>query len=235
LIETENHLNYNYTPCVIECEELRVVENKYGRAYISPTGKPLPSVTTVTGFEGKDGFDIWKRKNPQEMQRVCDRGNTIHSMMEHLLKNEEVVLCEQEDVNALYRNLRDHVETKIDNVYALEKHMWSDRIGLAGRVDCICDYDGKLSVVDFKGSTREKYESGIKGYFMQATAYALMFQELTGRKVEQIVILVSCETGTLQEFIKKPIEYVPGLLRAIHLYNQWQELQPTTSLVSLDQ
>lgn len=106
--------------------------------------------------------------------------------------------------------------------------MWSESIGLAGRADCICDYDGKLSVVDFKGSTREKTESGIKNYFQQATAYSLIFQEITGRKVEQIVIVVGTEEGILQEFVKKPIDYVNGLLRAIQLYNQWYQLNPIT-------
>lgn len=219
---------YNYQPVQLDLPELRVLESKHGRVYITPSGKHLPSVTTVTGFEGKDGIEIWRRANPREAQRVCDRGNTIHSMMEHLLKNEGVVLCEHSDVNELYEMLKSHVETKIDNVYALEQHMWSESVGLAGRVDCICDYDGKLSVVDFKGSTREKHTSGIKNYFQQATAYSLMFQELTGRKVEQIVILVACETGVLQEFVKKPVEYVPGLLSSLQLYNQWYQLNPIT-------
>jgi len=219
---------YNYQPIQLNLPELTVHETKNGRVYITPSGKHLPSVTTVTGFEGKDGIEIWKRSNPREAQRVIDRGNLIHSMMEHLLKNEDVALCEHSAVNELYEMLKSHVESKIDNVYALEQHMWSESVGLAGRVDCICDYDGKLSVVDFKGSTREKYESGIKNYFQQATAYSLMFQELTGRKIEQVVILVACETGTLQEFIKKPTEAVPGLLRAIQLYNQWYQLNPVT-------
>jgi genome maintenance exonuclease 1 len=110
--------------------------------------------------------------------------------------------------------------------------MWSESIGLAGRVDCICDYDGKLSVVDFKGSNKEKAESGIKNYFQQATAYALMYQEITGRKVEQIVILVANETGVLQEFKRKPIDYVDGLLRAFQLYKQWHEIKPPSTLFS---
>ena len=106
--------------------------------------------------------------------------------MEKLLKNEEVDLTENIEIDSLFNIMSNHVSTKIDNVYALEQQMWSENIGLAGRADCICDYDGKLSVVDFKGSTREKTESGIKNYFQQATAYALMYQEITGKPVEQI-------------------------------------------------
>jgi len=190
----------------------------------------LPSVTTVTGFEGKDGFDIWRRKNPAESIRVIERGNKIHSMMETLLKNEEVLLTENIEIDSLFYTLKNHVEAHIDNVYALETQIWSESIGLAGRVDCICDYDGKLSVVDFKGSNREKTESGIKNYFQQATAYALMYQDITGIKVDQIVILVASETGVLQEFKKKPIDYVDGLLRAIQLYRQWYDMKSVPTL-----
>lgn len=223
---------YNYIPIQLNLPALQVVEGEEGRTYLTPSGRKLPSVTTVTGFEGKDGFDIWRRKNPREAQRVVDRGNKIHSMMEHLLKNEEVELTEDIQIDSLFTMLKNHCENHIDNVHALETQMWSESIGLAGRADCICDYDGKLSVVDFKGSNKEKTESGIKNYFQQATAYALMYQEITGKKVEQIVVLAACETGVLQEFKKKPIDYVDGLLNAIKLYNQWYDLKPTTTLFS---
>ncbi len=223
---------YNYIPAQLDLESLVAVQGEEGRTYQTPSGIKLPSVTTVTGFEGKEGFDIWRRKNPAESVRVVDRGNKIHSMMEHLLKNEEVELTENVEIDSLFHMLKNHVEDHIDNVYALETQMWSESIGLAGRVDCICDYDGKLSVVDFKGSNKEKAESGIKNYFQQATAYALMYQEITGRKVEQIVILVANETGVLQEFKRKPIDYVDGLLRAIQLYKQWHEIKPPSTLFS---
>jgi genome maintenance exonuclease 1 len=220
---------YNYIPVDLNLPPLSLVEGEEGRTYLTPSGKRLPSVTTVTGFEGKEGFDIWRRKNPRESIRVLDRGNKLHSMMEHLLKNEDVELTEDMEINSLFTMTKNHVEHCIDNVYALEKQMWSETIGLAGRADCICDYNGKLSIVDFKGSNKEKTESGIKNYFQQATAYALMYHEISGNKVEQIVVLAACETGVLQEFIKKPIDYVDGLLKSIQLYKQWYELKPSTT------
>ena len=130
---------YNYIPTELNLPPLIQVEGEEGRTYLTPSGMKLPSVTTVTGFEGKDGFDIWRRKNPAEAVRVIDRGNKIHSMMEHLLKNEEVELTENVEIDSLFGMLRNHVEDQIDNVYALEKQMWSEKIGLAGRVDCISD------------------------------------------------------------------------------------------------
>lgn len=217
---------YNYIPVDLGLPPLSVVEGEEGRTYLTPSGKKLPSVTTVTGFEGRDGIEIWRRKNPREAQRTCDRGNKLHSMMEKYLKNEEVELTENVEIDSLFSIMSHHVSNFIDNVYALEQQMWSESIGLAGRADCICDYDGKLSVVDFKGSTREKTESGIKNYFQQATAYALMYQEITGKKVDQIVVVVASETGTLQEFRKKPIDYVDGLMKSIKMYEQWTQLNP---------
>jgi len=217
---------YNYIPVDLGLPPLSVVEGEEGRTYLTPSGRKLPSVTTVTGFEGRDGIEIWRRKNPREAQRTCDRGNKLHSMMEQYLKNEEVELTENVQIDSLFSIMSHHVSNFIDNVYALEQQMWSESIGLAGRADCICDYDGKLSVVDFKGSTREKTESGIKNYFQQATAYALMYQEITGKKVDQIVVVVASETGTLQEFRKKPIDYVDGLMKSIKMYEQWTQLNP---------
>lgn len=222
---------YNYTPWNFNLPALQTVEGEEGRTYLTPSGKRLPSVTTVTGFEGREGIEIWRRKNPREAQRTCDRGNKLHSMMESYLKNEEVELTENIEIDSLFSIMSNHVSNFIDNVYALETQIWSEKIGLAGRMDCLCDYDGKLSIVDFKGSTKEKTPSSIKNYFQQATAYALMVQEVTGKPVEQIVIVVATETGILQEFRKKPIDYVDGLLKAIKLYNQWQTLQmPTLDL-----
>ena len=209
---------YNYIPTQLDLEPLVAVQGEEGRTYQTPSGIKLPSVTTVTGFEGKEGFDIWRRKNPAESVRVVDRGNKIHSMMEHLLKNEEVELTENVEIDSLFHMLKNHVEDRIDNVYALETQMWSESIGLAGRVDCICDYDGKLSVVDFKGSNKEKAESGIKNYFQQATAYALMYQERTGIIIDNFVILIACEDGLRQVFQDNPLKYVKKLREAIIKY-----------------
>jgi hypothetical protein len=219
---------HKYTPWNFNLPPLQTVEGEEGRTYVTPSGKKLPSVTTVTGFEGRDGIEIWRRKNPREAVRTCDRGNKLHSMMEQYLKDEEVDLTENIEIDSLFDIMSCHVSNFIGNVYALEQQIWSEKIGLAGRMDCLCDYDGKLSIVDFKGSTKEKTESSIKNYFQQATAYSLMVQEVTGKKVEQIVIVIASETGTLQEFRKKPIDYVNGLLESIRLYKQWYDLKPTT-------
>jgi genome maintenance exonuclease 1 len=88
----------------------------------------------------------------------------------------------------------------IDNITAIETPLWSKILGLAGRTDCIAEYNGKLSIIDFKASTKEKRKQDIENYFLQATAYALMYQERTGVIIENFVILIACEDGLFQVF-----------------------------------
>ena len=103
----------------------------------------------------------------------------------------------------------------IDNIYEIESSLWSGSMGIAGRVDCIAEFDGVLSIIDFKGSTRKKSPEHIQEYFMQATAYAIAFQERTGIEINNFVILISCEDGHVQVFQDKPKNYIKQLSKAI--------------------
>ena len=114
--------------------------------------------------------------------------------------------------------LQSHVHEHMGKVYGLEVPLWSVLLELAGRTDCVGEYKGKLSVVDFKASTRAKRADDIENYFMQATAYAIMWHERTGQPVEQIVILIASEDGITQEMIRRPQDFVPQLKRAIEIY-----------------
>jgi ATP-dependent exoDNAse (exonuclease V) beta subunit len=107
---------------------------------------------------------------------------------------------------------------KIDNIHAQEVALFSDTLKLAGRVDCVGEYNGKLSIIDFKGSTRSKNREDIQNYFQQATAYAIMWQEMTGVVIENFAILVSCEDGEVQVFEGHPLQHVRALKEAIDYY-----------------
>ena len=108
---------------------------------------------------------------------------------------------------------------KIDNIHLLEATLWSDTLKLAGRVDCIAEYEGVLSVVDFKSASKEKPANDIKEYFMQATAYAIMYQERYGKKIDNIVILMSSEDGMVNVYQRNPMDYVKDLFDTIKEYN----------------
>jgi hypothetical protein len=202
--------------------------SELGRSYSTPDGV-FPSVTTVVGFEKQQFFAEWRKKNPQESSRVTKRGTEFHSLIESYLKNEEI------DFDSIMPNMVDIFCTiqpslhKIDNIRMIEAPLWSSLLGLAGRTDCIADYEGKLSIIDFKASTKQKRKSDIENYFMQATAYSMMLQERTGIKVDQFVILVACEDGTNQVFIDKPINYVKPLKEIIDRYKEFKNAQRENS------
>jgi genome maintenance exonuclease 1 len=210
-------------------DEAKSVEENGKRFYLTPDGKRYPSVTTVVGFEKNKFFAEWRKKNPKESQRVTARGTALHSLVERYMEGKGVDATTtdsnglvDENLSAtvldLFEQMRPYIDRRIDNVVAQETPLWSDLLELAGRVDLISDYDGKLSIVDFKGSTKAKKPEDIENYFLQATAYAIMWQERTGTPVKQIVILISTEEGIVQEFIEDPKDWVPKLREAINLW-----------------
>tara|TARA_R100000008_G_C3579589_1_gene167538 strand:+ start:80 stop:781 length:702 start_codon:yes stop_codon:yes gene_type:complete len=196
-------------------------DTETGRYYILDNGKRLPSVTTVTGFKKNAFFAKWREKNPKEAKRVQRRGNKLHSIIEDYISNKEITLSDIPPLECdLFLGMKDDLD-KIDNVRAVEMSLASEKIGLAGRVDCIAEYDGKLSIIDFKGSTRKKSKKNIENYFLQATAYSLMWQEMTNEKIDQVAIIIGCETGDYQVFTETPVNWVRSLYREIQDYKEY--------------
>ena len=204
----------------VQLQEFNSVTDPSGtRFYDSPGGK-FPSVTTVTGWEKRAFFAEWRKNNPKESKRVLSRGNNLHQLIEDYLSNKDINLMSTSPVVAsLFVQMKDTLD-KIDNIYALEMPLWSDTLALAGRVDCVAEYNGKLSVIDFKGSTRQKREKDIENYFLQGTAYAIMWHERTGMPIHEFNIMVASENGTPCEvFTGDPVKYVPKLYRTIKNYH----------------
>jgi genome maintenance exonuclease 1 len=197
--------------------EIPAIMENNSRYYISPEGK-YPSVTTVTGWKKSQFFKQWRKNNPRESRRVLKRGNDLHEAIEQFLLEKDNFLENKENIKDLFFQIKDYLVNHIDIIHALEVPLWSSLLKLAGRVDCVANYKGKLSIIDFKGSTNPKKESEIENYFLQATAYAIMWQERTGIPIEQIVILISSEEGIVQEFIKEPQNYVKALKGTIEEY-----------------
>lgn len=202
-----------------------------GRFYESPsTGQWYPSVTTVTGFAQKAWWEKWRSdpKNKEISDRAISRGNKMHELAEAYLKREhDKIDATPLTDKVLFMQLKKYLD-RINHVYAQEMPLWSDTLRMAGRFDCIGEYDGNPSIIDFKSAKSEKKPEWILNYFQQATAYAHMWVERTGQKLPQIVILVSCDNGADQEFIRSPLDYREGLRNAIENYwdkNDFKELQ----------
>jgi CRISPR/Cas system-associated exonuclease Cas4 (RecB family) len=162
------------------------------RVYKTPSGKSYPSVTTVTGLHSKQSIMEWRKKVGEEAankisNRAATRGTRIHTLCESYLRGESVEpdIFDQE----IYKGLVPYLD-KINNIHALEDPLYSDHLEVAGTVDCIAEYNGKLAVIDFKTSSKVKQRDWITGYFMQTSAYAVAFEERTGIPVGRMVIIM---------------------------------------------
>jgi len=205
-----------YEPFPITWEIQSQTDENGKRHYTTSGGAVYPSVTTVVGWEKDQFFARWRAQNPQESARTTRRGTTMHKLMEDWIAMGTLA---ESEWKYLAQQLQPYLK-HFGKIYGQEVPLWSDLLRLAGRTDCVAEYRGKLSIVDFKGSTRAKRLDDIDNYFLQATAYAIMWQERTGMAVPQIVILISCEDGIVQEVIRNSRDFVPQLKDAIEKYEQ---------------
>ena len=182
------------------------------RYYQTPEGnKKLVSITSVISYINRQIFIDWRKKVGTEeadkiTRKATSSGTDYHTLAENHLGNKEF---EQGTVQPLSEFLFLQSKDKlnqIDNVHALESSLYSLELGIAGTVDCIAEYDGELSVIDFKTSKKPKPREWIDHYFVQCAAYACMLFEMTGIMVKKFVIIMSCENGecvTYEEYDKR--------------------------------
>jgi len=186
--------------------------------YQTPDGR-FPSVTTVVGWKKNQFFAEWRKNNPKEAIRTRNRGTKLHSLIETYLLNQPKFDTADPYTLDLFNQFQTEIN-KIDNIRSIEGFLWSKSLRIAGRADCIAEYDGVPSVIDFKGSTKPKRKDDIHNYFLQATAYAVMWEERTGEKIPQITILISCDDGTVQVFTEQTKNYKKDLAVAI---KEWRD------------
>ena len=201
------------------------------RYYITPEGNEYPSITTVLSDRGKEGLSKWRKRVGNDVAnyisgKAAKRGTAVHHMCEEYLNNVSFIepdwwLEKQKNFLpfCLFNQLRNGVLQRINNIHAQECGLYSDRYGIAGRVDCIAEYNRVLSIIDFKTSTSERNDEYNENYYIQTAAYAEMYEERTGIPTDQIIILVVTEDGTVQEFVKSKQEYLPLLEEAINEFN----------------
>ena len=207
------------------------------RVYVTPSGNKYPSVTTVIGSNKKkmQGIMRWrKRVGEKEANRVSaqatGRGTKYHSIVEDYFNNElDLKKFKSAPLPVLmFQHSRSTLD-RINNIYFQEVALYSDRLELAGRVDCIAEFDGVLSIIDFKTSAREKTDERLYDYFVQETAYACMLLEQYNIRVEQLVTIVACEDGDTQVVIR-PVkkQYLDSLLQYIDEYKVAHGKKQTT-------
>lgn len=176
--------------------------------------EPYPSVTSVLSSckKKKKALHEWrKRVGEQEANRVSkrasSRGTAAHLMIENYVQgipNENMMPIHQD----LFSRLKAVADERIDNIRCIEGQMYSNHLRCAGTVDMIAEFDGKLSVIDWKTSTRKKTRSQVDQYFMQESAYAVMFEEMTGMPVSRLITVISTEEGETQVFNEKRDDWI---------------------------
>mgnify|MGYP001346502692 CR=1 FL=1 len=214
-----------FTHEFIKIPELKQVNTDNGRRYVTPDGKHYPSVTTILSKKAAPWVQAWReRVGEEEANRIsrvaATRGTKIHKLCENALMNEDedkskLSILDQEMYNK-FRPLLDD----IDNIKSIEQKMYSDHLRLGGQADCIAEYNGKLSVIDFKTSRKRKTRSNCYDYFIQCSAYAIMFEERTGIPINQSVIIMAMEESDPAVFTATRDEFVPRLIEARDAYEQ---------------
>ena len=225
-----------YTHKPTKLTELTTQTVNFKRFYETPDGKLYPSITTVLSTRNKKGLFEWRKRVGDEVANYvartsAARGTAVHHMCEDYLNNFPVDWRDKWKEHekkflpfCLFKQLENKVLQKIDNIRSQECALFSNKYRVAGRVDCIAEYDGKLSIIDFKTSTKERNDEWNENYYIQASAYAEMFEEQTGTPIEQIVILVVTEDGAVQEFVKEKYDYIPLLVETIDNFTKaWEE------------
>ncbi len=185
------------------CETLQT-----GRTYLTPSGKKYPSITTVLGILSEGDIQAWRaRVGAEEANRVGrragQRGTSVHSASEKLLRNEPLLESKMmPNVLDSYRQIKPLLLADVDNIRLQEQPLYSDHLGVAGRVDLVAEFRRKLSIIDIKTSARLKTKEDIVGYFMQEAAYAIMFEERTGIPITQLVTIMSVD------YRKEPLIFI---------------------------
>jgi genome maintenance exonuclease 1 len=199
-----------------------MVEGK--RVYLTPTGHHYPSVTTVIGNNAakKAGIAKWRARVGEKAAnakttRATGRGTKYHSIAEDYFNNNlDLKKYKSHPLPVLMFHHSRPTLDRINNIYLQEAALYSKHLEIAGRVDCIAEFDGVLSIIDFKTAAEPKREKYLYDYFVQETAYACMLQENYGLSVKQLVTIVACENGETQvkvlppkkEFFMKLMSYI---------------------------
>ena len=168
-----------------------------GRVYVAPDGSTFPSVTTVLSILGEDSIRAWRARVGEEeankiSHRASSRGTAVHSIVERYLRNEDTS-DDLPHIKQSLANLRPILDQSIGKIFGLETALYSRHLGMAGRCDCIAEFDGVPSIIDFKTSRRVKKKEYISSYFAQMSAYAIMFEERTGMPITNTVVIMDVD------------------------------------------
>ena len=204
---------------LIELPKCILDDSTGGHIYVTPDGKRLRSVTTMIGktksVTDKKQLTAWRDRVGNPVAEYIMKTSAIIGTETHKL-NENYINMERDSCKYSLLSYAHHRKfipylNKIKNVFGVEPKLFSNDMGLAGTADLVAEYGGKLSIIDYKTKRSKQKKEWMHDYFIQTTAYAKMWEELTGQPIEQLVILVSSEQNTMQEFVSNPMLHYNAL------------------------
>ena len=219
-------------------KELKTESVDGKRHYVLPSGGLYPSITTILGWFKAKAIKEWReRVGEDEAKKIAvkssRRGTAVHQICEDYLNNKEDCLIKHMPNNiVMFKSIRPILETNIKEVHHQEVPLYSNKLQIAGRVDCICKWNDRPAIVDFKTSSKPKKEDWIEDYFEQCTAYSLMFEEMTKIHIPDIKIVMAVENSEPILFEKTIYDFIPGLLTKIETYKSYYEEKQQEKLLA---
>ena len=197
--------------------------SKKGRVYVDDEGNKYPSITTVLSILNKEAILAWRKRVGEEeankiSTRAAVRGTKVHDMIERYVLNEDPGEPDLISVSN-FKEVKPIIDENLSKVYATEKRMFSKHLGVAGTVDCVGVWNGKDSIIDWKTSAKWKKKEWISNYFMQCSAYAIMWEERTGRPITQLVVCIAGDMGP-QIFVEHRDNWDKELISVIKQYKE---------------
>ena len=221
-----------YTPVKLPYHDLPSNTGENGRTYTTPDGVKYPSVTTVLGHLGEEGLAEWRARVGEEEanrigQQAAIRGRKVHDALEFWLRSEGLQIPTIDNpliASGVYK-IAKVLEARMDNIYGIEVPLYSDHLKIAGRTDLVCRFDRKISIVDYKNTSKPKPHDWCHSYFIQESAYAIMWEERTQLPITQLVTLVANdEESEAQVFIEHRDTWAPHLIKAIATHKERQNV-----------
>ena len=196
------------------------------RLYETPSGRAYPSITTVTGLLKRQAIQEWRERVGAEEAnkisgRASSRGTRVHSLCENYLSNLEVTPNYLD--HELWQGITPLLD-RINNIHALETKLYSIHLEVAGTVDCVAEFDGKLSVIDFKTSSRVKSHDDNHDYYMQCSAYAVAIEERTNLPVSQLLIVMAVDDHDPLLFFEKRDTWIDKFKQLREDYRKWKNI-----------
>lgn len=221
-------MGFIHVGCDLGYKDLEATTSESGRVYLTPTGAKYPSITTVLGHFSKHKLMEWRKAvGEEEANRVgrlaADRGTRLHTICEKYIDNEEDIFGAKTmpHVKSMFYSIKPVLDSRIGKVYLQEVPLYSDHLRIAGRVDLIAEFDGVISIIDFKTSSKRKTAEDIKDYFEQESAYAIMFEERTGIPIVNLVTIMAVENDKEPLVFKEHRDnHASDLIKKIRLYER---------------